>query len=321
MSKMVKNNAKGLAVVLTAAMVLSATAIPSSDAKAKKPKLSTTKVSVEVGAKKKVTVKNAKKVTWTLAKKAKKVVSLSKKSKKGATIKGKAVGTAKITVKMKYGKKTLTKKITVSVTKKTDTNNNNNNNNTNNNNATPTPTPPSGNGGTATATPTPEAPTEEPTVTPEPTATPKPGYTKLEVDLTTAVDTEGEAIPYDPETGTLSIKDTSIFRVDCPEPLPEGSIMDVTISGCLNEDPEEGRGFRAYFIQDNQDFNISPEIANSEEDGVPIGQPFEWTFTLEVNEDCEATQLQFKGIDYQTPIEDLTVSKIVLEYKNADTAQ
>lgn len=318
MSKMVKNNAKGLAVVLTAAMVLSATAIPSSDAKAKKPKLSTTKVSVEVGAKKKVTVKNAKKVTWTLAKKAKKVVSLSKKSKKGATIKGKAVGTAKITVKMKYGKKTLTKKITVSVTKKANTN-------TDNNKATATPTPPSGNGGgAATATPTPTpvpTQTEEPTVTPEPTATPKPGYTKMEVDLSTAVDAEGEAIPYDAETGTLSIKDTLIFRVDCPEPLPEGSIMDVTISGCLNEDEEEGRGFRAYFIQDNQDFNISPDIANSEEDGVPIGQPFEWTFTLEINEDCEATQLQFKGIDFQTPIEDLTVSKIVLEYKNADTTQ
>lgn len=39
MRTFVKNNAKGLAVVLSAAMVLSATVMPA-DAKAKKPKLS-----------------------------------------------------------------------------------------------------------------------------------------------------------------------------------------------------------------------------------------------------------------------------------------
>lgn len=151
MRTFMKNNAKGLAVVLSAAMVLSVTVMPA-DAKAKKPKLSTTKVSMKEGAKKKVTVKNAKKVTWSLNKAGKKVVSLSKKSKKGVTIKAKKAGKAKITAKMKYGKKTLKKKITVSVTKKTSTNTNTNTNTTK---ATPTPTP------EPTATPTP-TPTETP---------------------------------------------------------------------------------------------------------------------------------------------------------------
>ncbi len=307
MSTMVKKNAKGLAVVLSAAMVFSATAMPTSDAKVKKPKLSTTKVAIAKGAKKKVTVKNAKKVTWKLTKAAKKVVSLSKKSKKGATIKGKAVGKAKITVKMKYGKKTLTKKIAVTVTKKADTTKKATPTPpTNNNKATPTPP-------TTSATPTPPAgPTEEPT---EP---PKPGYKKLKVDLATAVDVAGESIPYDAEKGILSIQDTSIFRVNIPEALAPGSLMDVTVKGTLNGE----KGFRAYFINNNEDVNISTDIAISDDDNIPLGEPFEWKFTLEVSEDLEqeATQLQFKGITYADNIDDLTISEIVMEYKNAAEA-
>lgn len=298
MSAMVtKKNAKGLAVVLSAAMIFSTTAMPVSEAKTKKPKLSTTKVSIVLGAKKKVTVKNAKKVTWKLTKAAKKVVSLSKTSKKGATIKGKAVGKATITVKMKYGKKTLTKKITVSVTKKATTNTDTNK---------PTPTPPSN-----TATPTPSN-TATPTPSAEPTTPPLPGFKKLQVDLSTAVDDYGNSIPYDPQNG-LTADDISIFRVDLPETLAEGSVMNVTVKGQLNGE----KGFRAYFINNNQDVNISPNIANSEEDELPFGEPFEWNFTLEVNEGSEATQLQFKGITYADNIDALTVSSIVLEYKNA----
>ena len=299
MSKMVKKNAKGLAVVLSAAMVFSATAMPASDAKAKKPKLSTTKVSVVQGAKKKVTVKNAKKVTWKLTKAAKKVVSLSKKSKKGATIKGKAVGKAKITVKMKYGKKTLTKKITVTVTKKADATTNKSTTTPPANKATPTPA----------ATETPAGPTEQPT------EQPKDGYKKLKVDLSTAVDVAGDAIPYDKEKDTLTIQDMSIFRVDIPEALAPGSLMDVTVKGTLNGE----KGFRAYFINNNEDVNICPDIAISDDDNIPLGKPFEWKFTLEVGEDAglEATQLQFKGITYADNIDDLTISEIVMEYKNA----
>ncbi len=115
------NNRKILAFTLSAAMLFSVTAGPTLEARTKKPKLSATKVSVVKGGKKKVTVKNAKSVKWTVDKKGKKVISLSGKSKKGATIKGKAVGKAKITVKMKYARKKVRKK-TIKVTVKQDSN-------------------------------------------------------------------------------------------------------------------------------------------------------------------------------------------------------
>lgn len=57
--------AKGLALLLTAALLVPQMSGVSADAKAKKPKLSRTKVSVTVGKTKKVTVKNAKKVVVT----------------------------------------------------------------------------------------------------------------------------------------------------------------------------------------------------------------------------------------------------------------
>ncbi len=155
MRTMTRNKAKGFAVLLSAAMILGTTVMPAVDAKAKKPKLSKTKISIEQGKKAKVTVKNAKKVTWKLTKAGKKIISLSKKSEKGVTIKAKKAGKAKISVIMKAKKKTYKKKLTVTVTKKqttdTKTTNTNTNTNANTDKATPTPsaTP------TPTATPTP----------------------------------------------------------------------------------------------------------------------------------------------------------------------
>ena len=52
--------AKGLTLLLTAALLVPQMSGVSADAKAKKPKLSRTKVSVTVGKTKKVTVKNGK---------------------------------------------------------------------------------------------------------------------------------------------------------------------------------------------------------------------------------------------------------------------
>lgn len=109
------SHAKGLALLLAAGMLVSQMSGVSADAKAKKPKLSRTKVSVTVGKTKRVTVKNAKKVTWKVTKKAAQIVKLTKKSKKGATIKGLKKGTAKISVQMKNGKKKVKKTITVKV--------------------------------------------------------------------------------------------------------------------------------------------------------------------------------------------------------------
>ena len=182
--------AKGLTLLLTAALLVPQMSGVSADAKAKKPKLSRTKVSVTVGKTKKVTVKNAKKVTWKVTKKAAKIVKLTKKSKKGATIKGLKKGTAKISVQMKNGKKKVKKTITVKVSsakkvvvtaEPAKTTNKPTNGPTNGPTkepvkeptATPTATSTTEPLATPTATPT-EEPPAEPTATPTATSTTEP---------------------------------------------------------------------------------------------------------------------------------------------------
>ena len=193
-------HAKGLALLLAAGMLVSQMSGVSADAKAKKPKLSRTKVSVTVGKTKKVTVKNAKKVTWKVTKKATKIVKLTKKSKKGATIKGLKKGTAKISVQMKNGKKKVKKTITVKVSsakkvvvtaEPAKTTNKPTNGSTNGPTkepvkeptATPTATSTTEPSATPTATPT-EEPPAEPTATPTPMPLPDLGKNDVKVDLT-----------------------------------------------------------------------------------------------------------------------------------------
>lgn len=192
--------AKGLTLLLTAALLVPQMSGVSADAKAKKPKLSRTKVSVTVGKTKKVTVKNAKKVTWKVTKKAAKIVKLTKKSKKGATIKGLKKGTAKISVQMKNGKKKVKKTITVKVSsakkvvvtaEPAKTTNKPTNGPTNGPTkepvkeptATPTATSTTEPSATPTATPT-EEPPAEPTLTPTPMPLPDLGKNDVKVDLT-----------------------------------------------------------------------------------------------------------------------------------------
>lgn len=182
------SHAKGLALLLAAGMLVSQMSGVSADAKAKKPKLSRTKVSVTVGKTKRVTVKNAKKVTWKVTKKAAQIVKLTKKSKKGATIKGLKKGTAKISVQMKNGKKKVKKTITVKVSsakkvvvpaEPAKTTNKPTNGPTNGPTKEPVKEP--------TATPTATS-TTEPSATPTATSTPMPlpdlGENDVKIDLT-----------------------------------------------------------------------------------------------------------------------------------------
>ena len=107
--------AKALALTLAVSMMnLSA---PVADA-AKKPALSTKKVTINVGKSKKVKIKNVKtkkikKLALSVNKK--KIVSVKKNGKTAFTVKGINTGSAKVTVKVKLGKKTtkLTLKVTV----------------------------------------------------------------------------------------------------------------------------------------------------------------------------------------------------------------
>lgn len=223
------SHAKGLALLLAAGMLVSQMSGVSADAKAKKPKLSRTKVSVTVGKTKRVTVKNAKKVTWKVTKKAAKIVKLTKKSKKGATIKGLKKGTAKISVQMKNGKKKVKKTITVKVSsakkvvvtaqpaKTTNKPTNKPTNGPTNGptkepvkepTATPTTTSTTEPSATPTATPT-EEPSAEPTLTPTPTPGVASGSAAVVVTAT------GSAAGLDLEEGDTLDLNASVSTTGC----------------------------------------------------------------------------------------------------------
>lgn len=221
--------AKGLALLLTAALLVPQMSGVSADAKAKKPKLSRTKVSVTVGKTKKVTVKNAKKVTWKVTKKAAKIVKLTKKSKKGATIKGLKKGTAKISVQMKNGKKKVKKTITVKVSsakkvvvtaEPAKTTNKPTNGSTNGPTkepvkeptATPTATSTTEPSATPTATPT-EEPPAEPTLTPTEEPTPTPGVASGSAAV--VVTATGSAAGLDLEEGDTLDLNASVSTTGC----------------------------------------------------------------------------------------------------------
>lgn len=121
---MTRTKKKTLAVLMALSVVIPGSIAPTSEAVAKKVKLSKTKVSIQVGKTKKITIKNAKKgakVTWkTSNKKVVKIVKSKKKGKKAyAVIKGAKKGTATLRAIYKVGKKKKTMKCKVKVTKNT----------------------------------------------------------------------------------------------------------------------------------------------------------------------------------------------------------
>lgn len=301
MKKIMKNNARGLAIAMSAVMALSVSVVP---AEAKKAKISTTKVTVTVGKAKKVTVKNASKVTWKITS-GKANIKLSKKSKKGATIKGKKKGTAKIAVTMKSGKKNIKKtiKVTVKAKKTTDTTKKNA---TSTPAVTPTASP------VATPTATPEV---TPTATPEPTTPPAEGYSRVVLDLSQAVDaTKSGGVTYNAQNKVLQLRDVSLCYFTLPEMIPSESNLTVTVKGVMNASNtgDEARGFRCYTITDGEDVAMS-DIGNSEEDAIGTVGEFTWTFDISTNADCNC--IQFKGIQHGISIAELDISQIIVDYK------
>lgn len=144
-----KKMVKGLSLVLVCALVAGIT-VPVSAAK--KMKLSSKKITLKVGQKKKLEVKNAaKKVKWSV-KSGKKYISLSGKKKTSVVVKAKKQGKAAVLAKI--GKKKFTCQVTVKKAddKKPDV---------------PTAAP------TAAVTPAVPTPTPASTVTPAPSASPE----------------------------------------------------------------------------------------------------------------------------------------------------
>ena len=246
-------HAKGLALLLAAGMLVSQMSGVSADAKAKKPKLSRTKVSVTVGKTKRVTVKNAKKVTWKVTKKAAQIVKLTKKSKKGATIKGLKKGTAKISVQMKNGKKKVKKMITVKVSsakkvvvtaEPAKTTNKPTNGPTNGPTKEPVKEPTATPTATSTTEPsaTPAAtPTEEPSAEPTATPTEEPAS-----DLVLEGDDLGAGASYTyVPNGFAAYASMGVFEIDKSK-LSEGTTISIKYTA-MEGDTD---------VKDTQGFNI-----------------------------------------------------------------
>ena len=239
-------HAKSLALLLAAGMLVSQMSGVSADAKAKKPKLSRTKVSVTVGKTKRVTVKNAKKVTWKVTKKAAQIVKLTKKSKKGATIKGLKKGTAKISVQMKNGKKKVKKTITVKVSsakkvvvpaEPAKTTQKPANGSTNGPTKEPVKEP--------TATPTATS-TTEPSATPAATPTEEPSATPLP-DLVLEGDDLGAGASYTyVPNGFALYASMGIFEIDKSKLSKEGTTISIKYTA-MEGDTD---------VKDTQRFNI-----------------------------------------------------------------
>ena len=281
-------HAKGLSLLLAAGMLVSQMSGVSADAKAKKPKLSSTKVSVTVGKTKKVTVKNAKKVTWKVTKKAAKIVKLTKKSKKGATIKGLKKGTAKISVQMKNGKRSRRQTITVQVKKKRKLTKNR-----------------VSDVGARTAQPT--ATVTEKTV---PTATPVFSHTPevstgKKLDLTKFKNSSNSGtIEYDEAEKLLKVKDVKYFHIPMPETITQGIQVNFVIRGKYNG----SKGFRVW-LAGAEDISCSEQLSSKTAN---INGDFEWKFTLTSTESCGF--LEIKGISYQDAIDQLAISEIQVDY-------
>ena len=163
-------------IVLIAAMIIGVS-VPA-DAK-KVVKLSAKNVSIKVGEKKTIKVKNSKKkATWTI-KSGKKFIKLSKKKKSSVVVSGKNVG--KGTVQAKVAGKKLTCKVTVkgkSANKQPGTSGNSTATPNIEQPKEPTPTP-AGNGNKVTPTPAGNGNDSTPTPTPagnEGVVTPTPNY-------------------------------------------------------------------------------------------------------------------------------------------------
>ena len=246
-------HAKSLALLLAAGMLVSQMSGVSADAKAKKPKLSRTKVSVTVGKTQRVTVKNAKKVTWKVTKKAAKIVKLTKKSKKGATIKGLKKGTAKISVQMKNGKKKVKKTITVKVSsakkvvvtaEPAKTTNKPTNGPTNGPTKEPVKEPTATPTATSTTEPsaTPAAtPTEEPSAEPTATPTEEPAS-----DLVLEGDDLGAGASYTyVPNGFAAYASMGVFEIDKSK-LSEGTTISIKYTA-MEGDTD---------VKDTQGFNI-----------------------------------------------------------------
>ncbi len=320
---------KAMAVALAGALVLTTFATGTTSEAAKKTKLKTKKVSIFVKGKKKISITGKKaKHKYTFTSKKKKIAKVSKKGVITGVKAGKTTITVKDTWKQKGKKKTKklgTIKVTVKkkATPKPKV--------TAQGTQAPAPQPPAPqvsqdpNGGGSQTTPpdATQAPTAPPAKTskppktqpPTPPATPTPPSREEQKPTTyypanMAEVEQVDGVTYDPETGSISVKDVEQFCIPLGYTVKNGHAIWVKIKGRMNGE----QGFRSWMVNDMANkTTLSDQWEAKNEEGFQAPGEFDYTFQL-LSESDDVTCLLIKGPVYGTNIDDIVITSLEISY-------
>ncbi len=316
------------------ALLLVLTSAPGKVEAKKAPKLSNSKVKIQVGKTKKISIKNGtpKKLKWKASKKAKKIVKVKKVGKK-IHIKGKKAGKATVKISFRVRGKKYTKKCKVTVTKAQKGATATPANKTGQPSSSPTGGAPTPSAGTTTDTPsgspaapsnssvpsavpdTPSGSPAEPSNSSVPSAAPEtpeePQVQELDLSVFDIQLESGGRPTYDESTKTIHAQNVEQFIVKLPEQINTGETVKFTIKGKNNGTV----GFRVWLSDTN--FSALSEQPKSTDYGVGSG---EFTMEIELTSTGAATHILIKGPAYGTNMDDLEISSITAAYGKSSEA-
>jgi arabinoxylan arabinofuranohydrolase len=110
---------------------------------------------------------------------------------------------------------------------------------------------------------------------------------------------------YDSATDTLRVVDRLEFRFSLPRPVVNAEVIEVNVKGTNNGT----RGFRSWLV-DGGNTTLSNQVTSASL-GVPSGA-FDISYSLTAN--GAASYLYFKGPDFATNIDDVTIASITVTY-------
>lgn len=285
---------KSCAVLIAVALLLTVPTGVSQSQAAAKTKVQTKKVSVEVGKTKKISIKGRKaKHTYRFVSKNRKIALVTAKG----VVKGVKSGKTTIVVKdscQKKGKKVTKTLGNVKVTVKQPVNEQEKKAVETAATATITPTVVP----TASAVPATSDPTSVPTQTPD--AEPEQQYEKLDLSKVELAD-------YVESTKSISAKDVEFFRIKLDYDVAVNGTLWVKIKGTCNGTV----GFRSWLVNSGNT-TLSNQWEAEKEEGFQAPGSFEYEYQLTATN--EAAYLFFKGREYGTNIDDLTLTSIEVAY-------
>lgn len=128
-----------------------------------------------------------------------------------------------------------------------------------------------------------------------------------DMDLSTANSADYRCLKFDEETGILSVKGAEYFALPLGEYVDAGTVIKVHLVGKNN-----GKvGFRCWLTDDNQTTLADPLYLDCIGEGLPAGD-FDLNFELKAS--GKVSNFFLKGPQYGTMIDNIEVSKIVLNW-------